>query len=38
MSSFPILPDESFVFDYTPKSGVELKFKRRKPASSLQTQ
>src|SRR5574341_1112883 len=38
LSSFPILPDESFVFDYTPKSGVELKFKRRKPASSLQTQ
>ena len=30
LSSFPILPDESFTFDYSKKKGVELDFKRRK--------
>jgi hypothetical protein len=30
LSSFPILPDESFVFINDPKRGVELDFARRK--------
>lgn len=29
LSSFPILPNESFAFNYTEKCGVELDFKRR---------
>jgi hypothetical protein len=29
-SSFPILPNESFTFEYTDKRGVELEFKNRK--------
>jgi hypothetical protein len=27
LSSFPVLPDESFSFDHNKKSGVELKFR-----------
>jgi hypothetical protein len=30
LSSFPIMPDESFVFSYDAKHGVELDFGRRK--------
>ncbi|HUG97260.1 MAG TPA: hypothetical protein VMJ94_06940 [Nitrososphaera sp.] len=30
LSSFPIMPDESFVFSYDAKRGVELDFGRRK--------
>ncbi len=30
LSSFPILPNESFAFDYDQKHGVELKFGLRK--------
>ena len=30
LSSFPILPNESFTFDYNEKRGVELEFKPRK--------
>ena len=30
LSSFPIRPDESFVFSYDAKRGVELDFGRRK--------
>jgi hypothetical protein len=30
LSSFPILPDESFSFDHTQKRGVELKFESTK--------
>lgn len=30
LSSFPIMPDESFVFNYDAKRGVELDFGRRK--------
>jgi hypothetical protein len=30
LSSFPIMPDESFVFSYDTKRGVELDFGRRK--------
>jgi hypothetical protein len=30
LSSFPIMPDESFVFSYDSKRGVELDFGRRK--------
>ena len=30
LSSFPILPNESFAFDYDRKHGVELKFGLRK--------
>jgi hypothetical protein len=30
LSSFPILPDESFSFNYTLSAGVEMEFKRRK--------
>jgi hypothetical protein len=29
-SSFPILPNESFIFEYTEKRGVQLEFKNRK--------
>jgi hypothetical protein len=30
MSSFPILPNESFTFNYNDKRGVELEFRPRK--------
>jgi hypothetical protein len=30
MSSFPILPNEAFTFNYNDKHGVELEFKPRK--------
>jgi hypothetical protein len=30
MSSFPILPNEAFTFNYNDKRGVELEFKPRK--------
>lgn len=30
LSSFPIMPDESFIFSYDSKRGVELDFARRK--------
>jgi hypothetical protein len=30
LSSFPIMPDESFIFGYDSKRGVELDFGRRK--------
>jgi hypothetical protein len=30
LSSFPIMPDESFIFSYNSKKGVELDFGRRK--------
>jgi hypothetical protein len=30
MSSFPIMPDEAFTFNYDEKRGVELDFFRRK--------
>ena len=30
LSSFPIMPNESFTFDYDEKRGVELKFMHRK--------
>ena len=30
LSSFPIMPDESFVFSHDEKRGVELDFTRRK--------
>jgi hypothetical protein len=30
LSSFPVLPNESFTFDYSEKRGVELEFKPRK--------
>ncbi|MDQ3976809.1 MAG: hypothetical protein M3264_09825 [Thermoproteota archaeon] len=30
LSSFPIMPDESFIFSYDSKHGVELDFGRRK--------
>ncbi|MDP8903491.1 MAG: hypothetical protein M3M86_06985 [Thermoproteota archaeon] len=30
LSSFPIMPDESFIFSYDTKRGVELDFGRRK--------
>ena len=30
MSSFPILPNESFTFNYDDKRGVELEFRPRK--------
>jgi hypothetical protein len=30
LSSFPVLPNESFTFDYNEKRGVELEFKPRK--------
>ena len=30
MSSFPILPNESFTFNYNDKRGVELAFRPRK--------
>jgi hypothetical protein len=30
LSSFPIMPDESFVFNYDNKRGVELDFGRRR--------
>jgi hypothetical protein len=33
LSSFPIMPNESFIFDYNDKRGVELEFKLR-PKSS----
>ena len=29
-SSFPVLPNESFTFDYNDKRGVELEFKNRR--------
>ncbi|MDQ3807964.1 MAG: hypothetical protein M3298_07325 [Thermoproteota archaeon] len=34
LSSFPIMPDESFIFSYDSRHGVELDFGRRKPSSS----
>ena len=34
MSSFPILPDEVFTFNYNDKRGVELEFKPRKKKSN----
>jgi hypothetical protein len=30
LSSFPIMPNESFIFDYNDKRGVELEFKARR--------
>ena len=30
MSSFPILPNEAFIFNYNDKHGVELEFRPRK--------
>ncbi|MGC2599195.1 MAG: hypothetical protein WA395_13835 [Nitrososphaeraceae archaeon] len=30
LSSFPILPNESFIFNYNEKRGIELKFNPRK--------
>ncbi|HKU50344.1 MAG TPA: hypothetical protein VJP79_10360 [Nitrososphaera sp.] len=30
LSSFPILPDEAFIFSYDAKHGVELDFTRRR--------
>jgi hypothetical protein len=30
MSSFPILPNEAFTFNYNDKRGVELEFKPRR--------
>jgi hypothetical protein len=30
LSSFPIMPDESFIFSYEAKRGLELDFGRRK--------
>lgn len=33
LSSFPILPDETFRFDYNEKQGVELEFKRKVKSS-----
>jgi hypothetical protein len=30
MSSFPILPNEAFTFNYNDKRGVELEFRQRK--------
>jgi hypothetical protein len=30
MSSFPIMPDESFTFSYDEKHGIEVDFGRRK--------
>jgi hypothetical protein len=30
MSSFPILPNESFTFNYNDKRGVDLEFRPRK--------
>jgi hypothetical protein len=30
LSSFPIMPNESFTFDYNDKRGVELEFKPRR--------
>lgn len=30
LSSFPILPDEAFTFDYDVKHGTELRFARRR--------
>lgn len=30
LSSFPIMPDESFLFNYDSKRGIELDFSRRK--------
>ena len=34
LSSFPIMPNESFTFDYTDKRGVELEFKPRRSKGS----
>jgi len=33
LSSFPIMPNESFIFDYNDKRGVELEFKLRRKNS-----
>ncbi|MDQ3888890.1 MAG: hypothetical protein M3251_06420 [Thermoproteota archaeon] len=33
LSSFPIMPDESFIFSYDTKRGVELDFGRRKQSA-----
>jgi hypothetical protein len=30
MSSFPILPNESFIFNYNDKRGVELEFRPKR--------
>ena len=36
MSSFPILPNESFTFNYNDKRGVELEFRPRKKEKKKQ--
>jgi hypothetical protein len=33
LTSFPIIPNESFTFDHNPKRGVELEFKSRRKNS-----
>ena len=33
LTSFPIMPNESFIFDYNDKRGVELEFKLRRKSS-----
>ena len=33
LTSFPIMSNESFTFDHTPKRGVELEFKPRRKSS-----
>ena len=38
ISSFPILPNESFTFDYTQRHGVELEFKPRKKKTNNKIQ
>ena len=38
ISSFPILPNESFTFDYTQRHGVELEFKPRKKKANKKIQ
>ena len=37
LSSFPIMPDESFTFDYTEKRGVQLEFGRRNKKTKNKT-
>ncbi|MEO9319139.1 MAG: hypothetical protein ABI361_00535 [Nitrososphaera sp.] len=34
LSSFPVMPDEAFIFSYSEKHGVELDFVPRKKRSS----
>jgi hypothetical protein len=36
MSSFPILPNEAFTFNYNNKHGVELEFRPRKKEKKKQ--